>query len=87
MSFSGPGDLRFMWRLSRTSPLDCREERAERHISNFATLFDLCGQPHKSSRGTKDCARRAIAAGIPTYLIDSEAARPKRLHADDSRLK
>jgi hypothetical protein len=22
-------------------------------------------------RGTKDCVRRAIAAGIPTYLVDS----------------
>ena len=39
------------------------------------------------SKGTKDCARRAIAAGIPTYLIDSERAVTKRLKADDPRLE
>jgi hypothetical protein len=38
-------------------------------------------------KGTKDCARRAIAAGIPTYLIDSDAAAPKRLRAADARLE
>jgi hypothetical protein len=38
------------------------------------------------SKGTKDCARQAAEAGIPTYLIDSEKARPKRLLADDPRL-
>jgi hypothetical protein len=37
--------------------------------------------------GTKDCRRQAIEAGIPTYLIDSEEARPKRLRADDPRLE
>ena len=40
-----------------------------------------------ASKGTKDCARQAIEAGIPTYLIDSEAAKPKRLLAGDPRLK
>lgn len=40
-----------------------------------------------ASKGTKDCARRAIAAGIPTYLINSEAAEPKRLRAGDARLR
>jgi hypothetical protein len=39
-----------------------------------------------NSRGTMDCCRQAIGAGIPTYLIDSEAARPRRLLADDPRL-
>jgi hypothetical protein len=39
------------------------------------------------SRGTKDCVRRAIEAGIPTYLIDSKAARPRRLRAGDARLR
>jgi hypothetical protein len=39
------------------------------------------------SRGTKDCARRAIKAGILTYLIGSEEARPQRLRAGDARLR
>jgi hypothetical protein len=40
-----------------------------------------------SSTGTKDCARRAIAAGIPTYLIASDMAEPRRLVAGDARLR
>jgi hypothetical protein len=31
------------------------------------------------SRGTKDCVQRAMAAGIPVYLIDSEDGEPRRL--------
>jgi hypothetical protein len=41
----------------------------------------------RQSRGTKDCVRRAIEAGIPTYLVDSEEARPRRLRAGDARLR
>lgn len=40
-----------------------------------------------ASRGTRDCVSRALAAGIPCYLIDSEKAIPKRLLADDPRLE
>jgi hypothetical protein len=52
---------------------------------------DLCLAVHPylaNSKGTKDCARRAIAAGIPTYLIDGDGddARPRRLRADDPQL-
>jgi hypothetical protein len=50
---------------------------------------DLCLAFHHflaNSTATKDCARRAIAAGIPTYLIDGADARPRRLSADDPRL-
>jgi hypothetical protein len=50
----------------------------------------LCLAVHRflmNSKGTKDCARKAIEAGIPTYLIDSEKAVPKRLRADDPRLE
>jgi hypothetical protein len=39
------------------------------------------------SRGTNDRVRRAIAAGKPTYLVDSEEARPRRLRAGDARLR
>jgi hypothetical protein len=34
-----------------------------------------------NSKGTKDCVRQAMAAGIPVYLIDSEDAEPRRLDA------
>ena len=44
-------------------------------------------QAINSSKGTKDCARQAIESGIPTYLIASEAAAPKRLSVSDPRLK
>jgi hypothetical protein len=49
---------------------------------------EMCLAFHRaisSSKGTKDCARRAIAAGIPTYLLASEAAEPKRIVAGDYR--
>ena len=51
---------------------------------------EMCFAFHRaisSSMGTKDCARRAIAAGIPTYLINSEAAEPRRIRAGDARLR
>jgi hypothetical protein len=38
------------------------------------------------SHGTKDCVRRAIEAGIRTYLIDSEKAEPRRLREGYGRL-
>jgi hypothetical protein len=50
----------------------------------------LCIALHRflmNSKGTKDCARQAIEAGIPTYLIDSDEAKPKRLKAGDPRLE
>jgi hypothetical protein len=40
-----------------------------------------------ASKGTRDCARRAIAVGIQTYLIDSERAEPRRLRTGDVRLR
>jgi hypothetical protein len=44
-------------------------------------------QAISASKGTKDCVRRAIAASIPTYLINSDAAEPKLLGAGDARLR
>jgi hypothetical protein len=40
-----------------------------------------------NSKGSKDCARQAIAAGVPTYLIDSDRVVPRRLRADYPRLE
>jgi hypothetical protein len=50
---------------------------------------DLCIAVHRflmNSKGTKDCCRQAIAAGVPTWLIDSDDGEPRRLTADDPRL-
>jgi hypothetical protein len=50
---------------------------------------DLCLAVHQDiagSKGTKGCARLAIAAGIPTWLIDSGGGEPVRLTPDDERL-
>ncbi len=41
---------------------------------------DLCIALHRSietSKGTKDCVRQALVAGIPVYLIEDERANPK----------
>lgn len=43
----------------------------------------LCLAVHRDiggSKGTRDCAGRAIAAGIPTYLVSSEDGEPARIY-------
>jgi hypothetical protein len=50
---------------------------------------DLCIALHRSigtSQRTRDCARQAIQAGIPTFLIADERAIPSRLQRADARL-
>jgi hypothetical protein len=50
----------------------------------------LCLGFHRSllaSKGTKDCLRQALEAGIPTYLVDPEQGIPVRIRADDPRLE
>ena len=50
---------------------------------------DLCVLLHldfATSEDTKDVARRAIAAGIRTFLVDNDRAMPRRLQASDGRL-
>jgi YspA, cpYpsA-related SLOG family len=39
-----------------------------------------------ASKGTKDCVRQALAAGITAYQIGSEEAVPKRITLGDWRL-
>jgi hypothetical protein len=60
-----------------------------RNAEMVAAGAEMCIAFHRflaGSSGTKDCLRRALAAGIPTYLIDSKKAEPTRLRADDGRL-
>jgi YspA, cpYpsA-related SLOG family len=50
---------------------------------------DLCIALHQTletSRGTKDCIRQALTAGIPVYLIEDDRAIPMRVEAGDIRL-
>jgi hypothetical protein len=51
---------------------------------------DLCVALHrelKTSKGTKDCVRQALAAGIKVYLIADDSGRPRRILAGDARIK
>jgi hypothetical protein len=51
---------------------------------------DLCIALHRTletSKGTKDCIRQALAAGIPTYLIEDNQGIPRRLQAGDKGLQ
>jgi hypothetical protein len=56
-----------------------------RNAEMVAAGANLCLAVHrdlKGSKGTLDCTRRAIAAGIPTYLIDNDrddVPMPKRI--------
>lgn len=61
-----------------------------RNAEMVAAGAEMCIALHRAisaSKGTKDCVWQAIRACIPTYLIDSEAAVPKRLRAGDPRLE
>jgi hypothetical protein len=60
----------------------------ERNAEMVAAGAEMCIAFHRfltESRGTKGCVRRAIEAGIPTYLIDSEMAEPRRLREGGGR--
>ncbi len=50
---------------------------------------EMCVAVHRNlggSKGTLDYVRRATRAGIPTHLIESEEATPRRLSDADSRV-
>jgi hypothetical protein len=66
-------------------------ERAEafRNREMIRACAAFCIAVHRflaNGRATRDCVRQALAAGIPTYLIDSEEAVPRRVRAGDDRL-
>jgi hypothetical protein len=48
----------------------------------------LCVIVHRSvlDAGTRDLARQAIEVGVPTYLIDSDEGKPRRIWTGDARL-
>lgn len=62
-----------------------RRAGPERNAAMVALGAGLCiavSRDIAASRGTRGCARLAIAAGIPTWLIEGDDARPVRLTAD-----
>ena len=60
-----------------------------RNLEMVQAGADLCIALHRSietSKGTRDCVRQALAAGIPVYLIEDERGIPKRVQAGDATL-
>lgn len=55
-------------------------------VSMGATTCLVLHRNLTQSKGSRDCARQALHAGIPTYLVDSELGIPVRLHPHDPRL-
>jgi hypothetical protein len=50
----------------------------------------LCVALHRSiatSKGTKDCVKQALAAGIAVYLVEDDRGIPRQVQAGDKRLK
>jgi hypothetical protein len=74
-----PKPLKFgtFLKIFRSGPIS-RRFQAQTNAAKERTLA--------TSRGTKDCVRQALAAGIPTYLIDGDDAAPKRITVSDWRL-
>jgi hypothetical protein len=61
----------------------------ERNREMVEADADLCIALHRSietSKGTKDCVRQALAAGISVWLVEDERAIPRRTRAYDVRL-
>jgi hypothetical protein len=51
---------------------------------------DLCVASHRplsASKGRKDYVRKAVPAGLPVYLIESDTAVPRRVKHGDERLE
>jgi hypothetical protein len=60
-----------------------------RNTAMVAKGAGLCLAFHRwiqASRGTKDCACKAIQAGIPTWLTYAADVSPERLKREDKRL-
>jgi hypothetical protein len=61
-----------------------------RNAAMVAAGAGMCVAFHRRlarSHGTRDCVRCAIEAGIPTYLVESEEGRPRRVRAGDVGLR
>jgi hypothetical protein len=62
----------------------------KRNAEMVASKPDFCVAFHRSiktSRGTKDCVKQALAGVIAVYLVEEGRGIPRRLQAGDERLK
>jgi hypothetical protein len=62
----------------------------ERNREMVEAGADLCIALHRSietSKGTSDCVRQVLAAGISVWLVEDERAIPRRTRADDETWK
>lgn len=59
--------------------------RNQEMVDLGASFCIACHPFIRDSRGTKDCARRAIEAGIPAWLISDDSGEPRRLRIEDIR--
>jgi hypothetical protein len=55
-------------------------------VNSGADLCIALRRTLETSKGTKDCVRQALAAGIAVWLIEDDRAVPRRVQADDERL-
>jgi hypothetical protein len=66
-------------------PADWSKGRSAGPIRNSAMVklgADIAVACHRDlagSRGTRDCVRKCLKAGIPVYLVDGEDAEPRRI--------
>ena len=61
-----------------------------RNAEMIATKPDFVTAIHRDlarSKGTKDCVKQALEAGLDVFLFDSEHGEPKRIKAADERQK
>jgi hypothetical protein len=61
----------------------------KRNAEIVASKPDLCVAFHRSietSKGTKDCVKQALAAGIAVYLVEDSRGIPRRMRMKDPRL-
>jgi hypothetical protein len=61
----------------------------KRNVEMVRSGIDLCLAFHRSletSKGTKVCVKQALAADVPTYLIESDRGIPRRLEAGEKGL-
>ena len=71
-------------------PTELAKELRNGHLEMVQAGADLCIALHRSietSKETKDCVRKAVAAEISVWLIEDERAVPKRVQAGNKRLE
>lgn len=52
-------------------------------VSRGACMVLACHRTIRSSQGTKDLCHKAILAGVPTWLIETELGEPRRIGPQD----